>query len=377
MQNPFTDKIAAGDQFCDRDQERAELSRLMRGGHSAVLLSPRRYGKSSLALATLAEMRAQGLLTAYVDVMPVSSERELVERLARGVAQGFGWGITLAQLPRQLGRLFGHVHLEFSLDATGPRVSAILDPHAEGLQLLEEVLEQTCRYAEQKGRGACVVLDEFQEITQLEESRAIEATMRSVIQQHQSVAWLYVGSRRHLLLSMFADRNRPFFGSASIIELHELPEEAVVPWITAAFARTGKVCSEATARRIHSSSRGYAYYVQRLASTAWDLTDELCTDDIVDEADAILLRELSSGFEIILSSLSLTQKRLLQALAQTPTDQPYAADFLSKSQLSVGAVQKAIRVLIDRDLIERRPNRQYQLVDALLAQWLTQRPPTW
>ena len=377
MRNPFTDKIAAGDQFCDRDQERAELSRLVRGGHSAVLLSPRRYGKSSLALETLTDMRGQGLLTAYVDVMPVSSERELVERLARGVAQGFGWGMALGQLPRQLGRLFAHVHLEFLLDASGPRVSAVLDPHTEALQLLEEVLEQTCRYAEQKGRGACVVLDEFQEITQLEQSRVIEATMRSVIQQHQSVAWLYVGSRRHLLRSMFADRNRPFFDSASIVELHELPVEAVVPWVTATFAQTGKVCSEATARLIYSYSRGYAYYVQQLASTAWNLTEELCTDDLVDQADVILLRELSSGFEIILSSLSLAQKRLLQALAQAPTDQPYSVDFLNKSQLSVGAVQKAIRVLVDYDLVERRPNQNYQLVDALLAQWLTQRPPTW
>jgi len=377
MRNPFTDKIAAGDQFCDRDQERAELSRLVRGGHSAVLLSPRRYGKSSLALETLTDMRGQGLLTAYVDVMPVSSERELVERLARGVAQGFGWGMALGQLPRQLGRLFAHVHLEFSLDASGPRVSAVLDPHTEVLQLLEEVLEQTCRYAEQKGRGACVVLDEFQEITQLEQSRVIEATMRSVIQRHQGVAWLYVGSRRHLLRSMFADRNRPFFDSASIVELHELPEEAVVPWITATFAQTGKVCSEATARLIYSCSRGYAYYVQQLASTAWNLTEELCTDDLVDQADVILLRELSSGFEIILSSLSLAQKRLLQALALAPTDQPYSVDFLTKSQLSVGAVQKAIRVLIDRDLVGRRLDQNYQLVDALLAQWLTQQPPTW
>jgi DNA-binding MarR family transcriptional regulator len=97
----------------------------------------------------------------------------------------------------------------------------------------------------------------------------------------------------------------------------------------------------------------------------------------VDQADAILLRELSPGFEIILTGLSLAQKRLLQALAQAPTNQPYAADFLSRSQLSVGAVQKAIRVLIDRDLIERRSNQNYQLVDALLAQWLTQQPPTW
>ena len=377
MQNPFTDKIATGGQFCDREQERAELASLMRGGHSAVLLSPRRYGKSSLALETLATLRSKDFLTAYVDVMPVSSERELVERLARGVAQGFGWGITLAQLPRQLGRLFAHVHLEFAVEADGPRVSASLDPRSDATQALEEVLEQTCRYVEQKGRRACVVLDEFQEITQLEQSRVIEATMRSVIQRHQNVAWLYVGSRRHLLRSMFADRNRPFFDSASIVELHELPEEAAVPWITAAFAQTGKVCSEATARRIYNDSRGYAYYVQRLASTAWDLTDELCTDDIVDQADAILLRELSPGFEIILTGLSLAQKRLLQALAQAPTDQPYAADFLSRSQLSVGAVQKAIRVLIDRDLIERRSNQNYQLVDALLAQWLTQQPPTW
>lgn len=377
MQNPFTDKIATGGQFCDREQERAELASLMRGGRSAVLLSPRRYGKSSLALETLTTLRGEDFLTAYVDVMPVSSERELVERLARGVAQGFGWGITLAQLPRRLGRLFAHVHLEFALDAGGVRVSAILDPRAEAPQLLEEVLEQTCRYAEQKGRKACIVLDEFQEITQLEGSRAIEATMRSVIQHHQSVAWMYVGSRRHLLRSMFADRNRPFFDSASMIELHELPEHAVVPWIAAAFAGSGKVCSEATARRIHSYSKGYAYYVQRLASTAWDLTEELCTDDIVDQAGAILLRELSSGFEIILAGLSLAQKRLLQTLAQKPTDQPYGTEFLSRSQSSVGAVQKAILVLTDFDLIERRPDRQYQLVDALLAQWLTQQPPTW
>ncbi|HEY9093637.1 MAG TPA: hypothetical protein VIN62_02160 [Candidatus Cryosericum sp.] len=50
---------------------------------------------------------------------------------------------------------------------------------------------------------------------------------------------------------------------------------------------------------------------------------------------------------------------------------------MNRSQLSVGAVQKAIGVLIDYDLIERRSDRTYQLVDALLAQWLVQRPPTW
>ena len=377
MRNPFTDKIATGRQFCDREEERTKLGNLMRAGQSVVLLSPRRYGKTSLALATLSDVQGEGLLTAYVDVMPVSSQQELVERLARGVAQGFGSGMSLAQLPAQLGRLFGHVHLEFSVNADGPRVLASLDPRSTVPQALEDVVEQTCRYVEVQGRRACIVLDEFQEITQLADSRAIEATMRSVIQHHQSVAWLYVGSRRHLLRSMFTDRNRPFFDSAVMVELNELPLDAVIPWVVAAFAGSSKVCSKATARRLYGYSRGCAYYVQRLASAAWDLTDELCTDDIVDQAQAVLLRELSPGFEMILAGLTATQRSLLQALARMPTDHPYSADFLNRSQLSVGAVQKAIGVLIDYDLIERRSDRTYQLVDALLAQWLVQRPPTW
>ncbi|HNW85020.1 MAG TPA: hypothetical protein PKH46_05820 [Candidatus Cryosericum sp.] len=377
MRNPFTDKIATGRQFCDREQERAELGNLMRAGQSAVLLSPRRYGKTSLALATLGDLRSAGLLTAYVDLMPVSSQRELVERFARGVAQGFGWGLGLAQLPTQLGRLFGRVHLEFGIDAEGPRVSASVDPQASVPEALEDAVEQTCRYVEAQGRRACIVLDEFQEITQLPDSRTIEATMRSVIQQHQSVAWLYVGSRRHLLRSMFTDRNRPFFESASMIELRELPVEAVVPWVIDAFAGSGKVCSEATGTRMYEYSRGCAYYMQRLASAAWDLTDELCTDETVNQARTVLLRELSPGFEMVLAGLSAAQRRLLQALAQAPSDQPYSTDFLNRSQLSVGAIQKAIGVLIDYDLIERRPDRTYHLVDALLAQWLVQRPEVW
>lgn len=97
----------------------------------------------------------------------------------------------------------------------------------------------------------------------------------------------------------------------------------------------------------------------------------------MNQADAILLRELPPGFEIVLTGLSLAQKRLLQALARQPTDQPYGAQFLSRSQLSVGAAQKAIRALVDYDLVEWRPDRIYQLVDALFAQWLTQQPPTW
>lgn len=72
-------------------------------------------------------------------------------------------------------------------------------------------------------------------------------------------------------------------------------------------------------------------------------------------------------FEIILAGLSLAQKRLLQALAQKPTDPPRGTECLTTNQLSVRAVQKAVRVLIGYDLIERRPDRQYQRVDAPVA----------
>jgi hypothetical protein len=75
----------------------------------------------------------------------------------------------------------------------------------------------------------------------LSESKRIEGTLRSHIQMHTDIAFVYVGSRRQLLMDMFG-RNRPFYGSSSFLTLKVIRKEDFVPCIVQKFSANGKTC---------------------------------------------------------------------------------------------------------------------------------------
>ncbi|MBI5604335.1 MAG: MarR family transcriptional regulator [Deltaproteobacteria bacterium] len=132
----------------------------------------------------------------------------------------------------------------------------------------------------------------------------------------------------------------------------------------------GKSCPKETALEIYNSIRGYPYYVQKLASIAWDLTARQCTTDTVRAAFRILLPMEAQDFEGIWSGLTLIQRGLLKALAQEPTISPYAREFLERHRLSVGGTQRAMNGLLSRDLIERDDKNIYRLTDPVMGVWL-------
>ncbi|MGQ3684071.1 MAG: hypothetical protein ACUBOA_03520 [Candidatus Loosdrechtia sp.] len=92
MQNPFTIGIAKEEDFCNREQELADLINYAKNCQNIVLYSPRRYGKSSLVNQVLKELGKEGVLTVYVDLFPVSSEHDFVSMLATAILKGIGRG---------------------------------------------------------------------------------------------------------------------------------------------------------------------------------------------------------------------------------------------------------------------------------------------
>src|SRR5664280_1621721 len=90
--NPFTLHLARDEAFCDREHELDDLLTYVRNGQSVVLLSARRLGKSSLAGKVLERLEAEDFLTAKIDVYPVSSERDFVQRLSDGIIRGISRG---------------------------------------------------------------------------------------------------------------------------------------------------------------------------------------------------------------------------------------------------------------------------------------------
>jgi hypothetical protein len=169
---------------------------------------------------------------------------------------------------------------------------------------------------------------------------------------------------------MFLNKSRPFYKSAFSYVLKEIPREDFVPHIQGRFRDTGKICPPEVAARIYDLVRGYPYYVQKLASIAWDMTTKRSTPEITKEAYRLLLTMEAIDFEGIWGGLTLIQKSVLKAMAREPTPSPYGREFLERHRLSVGGTQRAIQMLFSRDLIEKDSENRHRLTDPVMEGWL-------
>lgn len=371
MKNPFTIGIVhGGEGFCDRVKERADLLRYAHNGSNVVLCSPRRYGKSSLVTLVLDDLRKEGFLTAYVDLFPVSSEHDFIERFAAGVLKGIGHGVDPRSFADKVKGIFSSLRPTIEVGPDGYSISAKIDRSANLGVPLDDLMDGLLRYVKKKKVPACIVLDEFQELTELSDAKRIEGALRSHIQFHKEVSYFFVGSRRRILEDMFNNRARPFYKSAFMYAMKEIAEGDFVPFIEGRFAATGKRCSSDVAANMYRKAGGYPYYVQKLASIAWDVTSKACTQAVAEESFRALVQTEAIDFEGTWSGLAMIQKAVLKALARDPVSTPYSREYLERHQLTLGGAQKAINILLAKDLIEKSDAGQHRLTDPIMAAWL-------
>lgn len=371
MSNPFIIGIVQNeDEFCNRENERKELNRYAQNGSKVLLYSPRRFGKSSLVTLVLKDLRKKGFLTAYVDLFPVTSEHDFVVRVASAVFKGFGQEVNPKSLIEKLKGIFSSIRPIIEIGPEGYSISAKYDPVSKTQLPLDDLMDGLYNYVKKRKLPACIALDEFQEITELPEAKSIEGTLRSHIQFQKEISYFYIGSRRRILQDMFNNKARPFYKSAYTYELKPIPKDHFAPFIEKRFLETGKTCSKDVAEIIYDVTDGYPYYVQKLASIVWDMTEKESSEELVKDALTLLIRSDAVDFEGQWGGLTLSQKSLLKAIALESTPNPYSKEFLARHDLSVGGAQKALKFLIGKDLIERPVSGFYKLTDPIMAAWL-------
>ncbi|MCA9159613.1 MAG: hypothetical protein KDA72_14855 [Planctomycetales bacterium] len=87
--------------------------------------------------------------------------------------------------------------------------------------------------------GGVVGNGEFQQITAYEDGVA-ERQIRSSIQHHYRVAYIFLGSRKHLLQSMFLDESRPLYRSAMHYPIGSIKTKHWLPFIAQRFRDANK-----------------------------------------------------------------------------------------------------------------------------------------
>src|SRR6266545_5969253 len=285
--NPFRyGAVARGEYFTDRERELAALIDDVRGGQDVVVISRRRMGKTSLVERAIDDLRSEGMLVAYLDLLGSPSKEELADDLAQALSDGL-----LSPIERTADKIRGW----FSHLSVQPRVTLGEDarPQFEFLgyerredadSLLDGLLALPGRVAED-GHRVCVVLDEFQEIVAIDAK--LPGQLRAAFQRQPEVAHVYLGSKRHMMEPLFMERAAPLYRSAKPMLLGPIETDVFAGFLRERFAAGGVKIADDQLERILAMSGGLPYETQELCSYVWTeakLAGATVDEELIDRA---------------------------------------------------------------------------------------------
>jgi len=369
--NPFSyGGVVGTSSFCNREEDLQVLRRTVDNAGRLFLYAERRMGKTSLVRVLLDELPDEEYVAAYVDLWPTDGPASFTKAMAKATAEASS--TTAETLLENASRFFSSLQPSVTVDESGAPVLTFGAERPSGTDPeIEEVLAAPARAAELTGKRVVVVFDEFQQIATYEAGR-VERKLRSEIQHHEKVAYLFLGSRRHLIREMFLDSKRPLYRSAQHYPLRAIDEAAWQPFIRDRFEQAGKSISESVIHEVCQITEGHPFYVQHLCHVLWERCDEGAEvePEDVQEATGILLDRESYAYTALWEGLTTNQQRFLLGLAQEEDVQPFSSAFVGRYDLgSPSSAQRAAEALMQKDLIDR-DNGTFVVLDRFFQRWI-------
>ncbi|MDO8953960.1 MAG: hypothetical protein Q7V63_03830 [Gammaproteobacteria bacterium] len=329
------------------------------GVNHTVIVAPRRYGKSSLVNEVIHE---NDVPHTWIDLLTVSSGDEVTSKIIKGVSQLiFQLSSDVKKLQLQVQKFFKSLNPEITIGLLGQ--SMTLHFNDEHSAAIEEILIGLDKYAQDMGKTAVIVFDEFQQICEFKESAKIEAMIRHAVERSKAITYIFSGSNRHLLADMFSSSHRPLYRLCQVMTIDRIVEADYYPFLqNVAREKWSKALSEETLRKIMFYTERHSFYINALCNKLWKQDNIPNEEDVTSSWDWYVNTHKS----IIVSDLidlSLNQKKLVSILAESPTTEVFGIDFLVKTNLSTSSIKQALEVLIKKDIVYKNEAGQYQLLD--------------
>jgi hypothetical protein len=367
LKNPFLLTGFYGKEyFCNRENELNKLRDHFENERNVVLYSWRRFGKTALIKCFTSELETEKRSeTVYVDLLGTRNATTALQYIVQAVYDRYGKtgsGISLA-----FQKLLGSTGFEISFDpVTGiPRISLDFRPKTD----TEKSLKAIGDFIAARKKRVLVVLDEFQQITQYS-SEDGESLFRSWMQSFPEIRFIFCGSHRHMMVSMFSEQNRPFYLSSQLMQLNSIDKVHYMEFIRDHFNHAGKGITVAAVDRIFEWSRMQTYCIQLICNKLYGHFNQVSMEEVEIVVCEILDQE-GPFFSEYTRLLSEMQWNVLKAVAQEePLSTPLSNDFIGKYQLgATSSVSTALDMLKRNELIIFDEGK-YLVHEVLLARWL-------
>lgn len=359
--------------FIGRKEEIRRLKMNFEEGINTILISPRRWGKTSLVRKVCEVVDRKKVIPVFVDIFKCKTEYEFYNALAEAVLKQTA---SKAELWMDNARDF--------IARLSPKVSFSPEPNSEFALSLgispkthvpEEILSLAEEIAQKKQKRIVVCIDEFQQIGEMADSVSIQKRLRSVWQHQRLTSYCLFGSKKHTMMNVFQKRNMPLYQFGDFKFLDKIPTETWVEYIVQHFKDRQRTISTEQAAKICQLVDNYSSYVQQLSWLVFSLIDEgqVVTDEHLKQGVKDLLNSQEQLFMQQIEPLTAYQMNFLRCILSGHHDD--FGETAVREEFQLGSVSNITRLktaLVDKDIVEMSGKRYY-ITDPVFALWFRSR----
>ena len=359
--------------FIGRKEEIRRLKMNFEEGINTILISPRRWGKTSLVRKVCEVVDRKKVIPVFVDIFKCKTEYEFYNALAEAVLKQTA---SKAELWMDNARDF--------IARLSTKVSFSPEPNSEFALSLgispkthapEEILSLAEEIAKKKQKRIVVCIDEFQQIGEMADSVSIQKRLRSVWQHQRLTSYCLFGSKKHTMMNVFQKRNMPLYQFGDFKFLDKIPTATWVEYIVQHFKDRQRTISAEQAAKICQLVDNYSSYVQQLSWLVFSLIDEgqVVTDEHLKQGVKDLLNSQEQLFMQQIEPLTAYQMNFLRCILSGHHDD--FGETAVREEFQLGSVSNITRLktaLVDKDIVEMSGKRYY-ITDPVFALWFRSR----
>ena len=352
MEKPFVFGVPADDMhFIGREKEIERLSANFKYGVNTVLMSPRRWGKTSLVNKVAGLAKAKDKIIVRMDIFACRSEYDFYNTFSAEILKQ-----TSSKFEEWAKLAKGFI------ERLSPKISVNPDHTAEYSVSLgitpkthtpEEILSLPQKIAERKKCDIIICIDEFQQIGEFPDSLSIQKKLRTVWQGQKNVCYCLYGSKMHMMMNLFQRKSYPFYRFGETLNLKPIPLEIWIPYIRSRFESFGKKISDSLIEKLCMTVDYQASYVQQLAYSILLQTKDVADDVTLKAGVDDLISQTCGAFIEQTKSLTSYQMNFLRAVIDGISNGFGEASIRENYGLgSASNIARLRQALLDKELIE-------------------------
>lgn len=358
MTTPFPfETIAPKEYFYGREEELNNLKSHIQNSTNILLFSKRRMGKSTLIKNLFRELE-NDYIVIYIDIYNIITAEDFGNLLLKGITLNQK-GDILTNI-KKLTALFKRTRVEPTFDpGTGEMGIKAVANNLSFDELMEDSFNALFKMAQDK--NVVLAIDEFQQISNIKDIK-IDAVLRKYMQEANNISYIFLGSKRNILNSLFAYKS-PLYSMATPLSLKPLKIEDIYNYATK-YLNISKEIIE----YVYKISAGETKLIQMILHRIYidrENIKAIDTDLIDTLVDGILISK-DDHYKTLFEIFSTNQKKAFKLLAKYGKDL-FSEKILHEENISRPSMQSSLKQLFAKEYIDKEdgvyfiPDRAFEL----------------